>query len=248
LLLLQNHVNQILCGGLDGESSCFEAGDDCNCQAQGKAPIGTLVGADCRNNICASGLTCIGGQCENTRGHKLDEGNECKKSSNCKSNRCLENRCVEREEIHHRLRNKILGQGEACDPNLPRVHNEKCANGLVCSLINKDELGNPTCVSKETHHDTYHSNKLIGGDPGSKSPSLGNIGGGPGSTYDPTGSGNGFGGGGTPSPPSSPSPSPGGGGKKSSDLPLILGIIGGSVGLVIVLAIAYLIVTKRLKL
>jgi hypothetical protein len=61
-----------------------------------------------------------------------------------------------------------------------------------------------------------------------------------------------MGGGGTPSPPSSPpspspSPSPGGG-KKSSDLPLILGITGGSVGAVILLVLVYLVMTKRLKL
>jgi hypothetical protein len=47
----------------------------------------------------------------------------------------------------------------------------------------------------------------------------------------------------TKSPSPSPSPSPGGGGKKSSDLPLILGLSGG--GLVIVLAIAFLLMKRK---
>ena len=260
------------CGGDGGSGSpglvpggeCQDIGDknSCNqnrhcvfwngqCGAKGEV---CEKGADCGNpapgtDTCQIG-TCNGGVCKKM----LDDTYSCQSTSSGGSPHPSEYPCCHKDFICR--------------------YNEQCEEHQ-CGLCDTKEQGLPgTCTgapnSKKPIDPKCNSGKnsksggkkgLIGGG-GSLPPGLGNIGGGSGSTYDPTGSGNGdggsfpppgIGGGGTPSPPSSPSPSrspspspsPGGGGKKSSNLPLIL---GGSVGAVILLVLVYLVMTKRLKL
>jgi len=125
--------------------------------------------------------------------------------------------CCKREKIYDKNNEfKKLGKSLHC-----KQSDAPGLPGLRCLYPNEGKKG------------------TIGGDPGSLPPGLRNIGGWPGSTENSNGSGNG----GTPSPSPSPSPGPGGGGKKSSDLPLILGLSGG--GLVIVLAIAFLLMKRK---
>ena len=136
-------------------------------------------------------------------------------------------------------------EDQCCHKDFICRYDEQCAEHQCGHCVNEREGMKGYCsgpYSKKPFDPKCNSGKNSKSGGGGLPP-LDKIGGGPGSTYDPTGSGNGFQGGGTPSPPSSPSPSPGGGGKKSSDLPLILGLSGG--GLVIVLAIAFLLMKRK---
>ena len=144
--------------------------------------------------------------------------------------------CCKREKLYDKNNNLKLGKPLHC-----KQSDDLGLTGLRCLYPDEGKK------------------RTLGGDTGSLGPDSGNIGGGgglgPKSTRDQ---------GSSPTPPSKviihgatqqktngngngPSPGPGGGGgKKSSNLPLILGITGGSVGAVILLV--YLVMTKRLKL
>ena len=162
---------------------------------------------------------------------------ECKP---CGSNYfCVANECVQKSPDPH------PSEDPCCNKNFICRYDSDCNDHLCGHCVNEREGMKGYCsgpYSKKPFDPKCNSGKNSKSGGGGLPP-LDKIGGGPGSTYDPTGSGNGFQGGGTPSPPSSPSPSPGGGGKKSSDLPLILGLSGG--GLVIVLAIAFLLMKRK---
>uniref|UniRef100_A0A6C0LDW9 Uncharacterized protein n=1 Tax=viral metagenome TaxID=1070528 RepID=A0A6C0LDW9_9ZZZZ len=132
---------------------------------------------------------------------------------------------------------------------------QPCNSNKDCSGYNCGPCIRGMCTSKTSLTKPGGKKGTIGGGPGSLPPGLGNIGGGgdgPDGEYQGPPlpvlhkKGN------TPRSPSpspshhrrSPSPSPGGGGgKKSSDLPLILGGVGG--GLVLFIAIAFLLMKKK---
>jgi hypothetical protein len=164
----------------------------------------------------------------------IQSGDSCENNPTgcCPGLTCFVGTCVRQSDVHK--------ESEALKTHC--TNNEDCAEvgGGVCLPDNK-------CSTFHQGQTGYIPGIHSGGKDAKSGGKNGLIGGGGLSRLDNIG-----GGAGLPSPspshsPSpSPSPSPGGDGKKSSDLPLILGLSGG--GLVIVLAIAYLIVTKRLKL
>jgi len=184
---------------------------------------------------CLSGYSCQPGKPPSSKCTSM--GNPCGDKDDppcCSGLTCFVGTCVRQSDVHK--------ESEALKTHC--TNNEDCAEvgGGVCLPDNK-------CSTFHQGQTGYIPGIQSGGKDAKSGGKNGLIGGGGLSRLDNIGGGTGLP---SPSPshsPSpSPSPSPGGDGKKSSDLPLILGIIGGSVGLVIVLAIAYLIVTKRLKL
>lgn len=246
--------------------------------------------------VCEKGATCVNHACvnadkspigEQTCGSSNSGQPECcdpKEPNDCSSTahggdlQCVpDSRCSP-------------GSGYSCQPGRKPKPGQKCTSmGNPCGDSDDPPCcSGLTCLGGECAQQSPGKKGTIGG--GGGLPHLGNIGGGPGSTYNPDGSSNGDGG--SPSPPSlkpdfpkfvfrgnkcilkpkvwgGPTYSsklacekamgliigPGGqdshpepDGNISNNLPLILGITGGSIGAVILLVLAYLIMTKRLKL
>ena len=228
-------VCKTVIGGAGAHDSCEQynvAGKNCNPNGQGCLSDGT----GCKD--CAFSPNC---KCGDGSGPPPSYDKLCPSAPYATTKQDCPHPCVWSSANGKCLTNK-LPSGKT-----PPLHRDECEDYMDPCERKKGEHPHFECCKNENLHckqtnegptglRCLHPDKgkkrLIGGAGLSR---LDNIGGGPGLP--------------SPSPSHSPSPSPSpspGGGKKSSDLPLILGLSGG--GLVIVLAIAYLIVTKRLKL
>ena len=203
-------------------SEPVEARMNCKCNPDSGPPPCKPKGHDCQNNKeCCNNIKCKNNVCGDCAGNDEacpTDDNPDRGRSCCNPLKCLRGTC------------QNPTSKPSYDKIIPGLTKSVCkAKGHFWSEQNQECLDHKLPSGKKG---------TIGGDPGSLGPDLGNIGGHDGEYHGPSLSH-------SPSPGPSPSHGPGGG-KKSSDLPLILGISGG-VGVLLII-LAYLIATNRLKL
>lgn len=260
--------------GLDPQSDCPPGNCGCGSDDPGDEP---LCYKSHNQTDCESKPKCIWSEYidyKNNHIHKCGykgNGETCSESSLCYDitqgkNQCQDGSCpgtsvctqtgfnkefycpneVSTHTKHHSTGFKpgdtrIIPDGQQCDNKIPEVHGMHCNIGSTCDPYTPDNLGgySPTCQKTDVAHNNYHKAHNSSGFNQKKNRNIipvsieKNV-----ST--PTSSP-------SPSPPS-PGPSPGPGHGSDSQLPLILGLLGGGVVLSVIILFIFLSMKKTNKI